>query len=317
VTEPVGVLVMAYGTPEGPDDVERYYTHIRGGRTPSPERLEELRGRYEAIGNTFPLARITREQAHGLEEELNRAESGASFRTYIGMKHSPPFIGDAVAAMHRDGVERAVGIVLAPHYSRLSVGTYIDRAVEARPPGLELSFVESWYDHPDFLSLITQRVKAAFEELNPQERDGAVTIFSAHSLPARIEEWGDPYPRQLQETADAVATRLELDDVRIAWQSESPTGEPWLQPTLEAVIEQAAGSGAPAVVVCPCGFVADHLEVLYDIDIEAQQLTRTLGIRLMRTASPNADAPFVRVLADVVRRQLSEGTGSRVRHSSG
>jgi protoporphyrin/coproporphyrin ferrochelatase len=303
VADEIGVLLMYYGTPSGPEDVKRYYTDIRGGRTPSLEALEELRERYEAIGNTFPLADITRRQAEALEKELN-ALGGSRFRVFLGAKHSPPFVADAVEAMAKDGISRGVGLVLAPHYSGMSIGGYIHRARKAQPQGLDLWFVESWHLHPAFLEVLTNRVADVLEEMDPDERDGALVVFTAHSLPARIVDQGDPYPEQLRETGEAVAERLNLRTWTTGWQSAGRTREPWLGPPLEETVEKAAADGHPAIVVVPCGFTADHLEILYDIDIEAREVAERAGIRLVRTESMNDDPAFIAALADVVRDHL-------------
>lgn len=305
MAERVGLLLMAYGTPSGPDDVERYYTDIRGGRPPSPEMLAELKERYAAIGNTFPLARITREQGEALAAELNRDRSGPEFLLYFGMKHSPPFVADAVGQMRTDGLEEAVGLVLAPHYSRMSIGSYIERVQSSLPPeGPRFTFVESWHDHPGFLDLLSDRVREARSTLSDEERANDLVVFTAHSLPTRILEWNDPYPDQLTHSAEAVAARLGLDRFTTGWQSAGRTPDPWLGPGLDEVIEKAVADGRTAVVVCPCGFVADHLEILYDVDIEAQEVAGRTGIRLVRTESMNADPEFIRVLASVVRDHL-------------
>jgi ferrochelatase len=296
-TSPIGVLVMAYGTASGPDDVERYYTDIRGGRPPTPGHLEELRERYAAIGNRFPLLEITRQQAEGLERELNLEDPGG-FRAYLGMKHSPPFIAEAVGRMRADGVERAIGVVMAPHWSGMSV--------------------ESYHDHPGFVSFLSARVAKALGRLSPSERDGATVIFSAHSLPVREVVDGSlrclrcrmcedscRYRDGLAETAALVAAELGLTRHTVAWQSAGRTDDPWWGPPIEDVIADLASQGCPAVVVCSAGFVADHLEILYDLDVEAQAIAEQAGMRLVRTEMPNADPAFVRVLADVVRRQLA------------
>lgn len=303
---PVGVLAMAYGTAAGPEDVERYYTDIRGGRPPPPEALAELRARYQAIGNRFPLTEITLAQARGLKEELERVEPGG-FRVYVGMKHSPPFVRDAVARMREEGVERAVGLVLAPHYSRLSVGTYVERvraALAEAPGGPSFTFVESWHDHPPFVEFLASRVAEALARLPDEARDRSVVVFTAHSLPARVLDEGDPYAGQLEETAALVSARLGLAHVRTAWQSAGRTPEPWLGPDLGDVVEEVAAQGYRGVVVCPCGFVADHLEILYDLDIEAAGVARAAGLAFVRTESPNADPAFVRALAGVVLAHL-------------
>ena len=315
---PIGVLVMAYGTASGPDDVERYYTDIRGGRPPTPEHLEELRERYAAIGNRFPLLEITRQQAEGLERELNLADPGG-FRTYLGMKHSPPFIAEAVRRMRADGVERAIGVVMAPHWSGMSVESYIERVrTETGDGPPSFAFVRSYHDHPGFVSFLSARVAEALGRLSPSERDGATVIFSAHSLPVREVVDGSlrclrcrmcedscRYRDGLAETAALVAAELGLARHTIAWQSAGRTDDPWWGPPIEDVIADLASEGCPAVVVCSAGFVADHLEILYDLDIEAHAIAEQAGIRLVRTEMPNADAAFVRVLADVVRKQLA------------
>jgi ferrochelatase len=317
-TTPIGVLVMAYGTASGPDDVERYYTDIRGGRPPTPEHLEELRERYAAIGNRFPLLEITRQQAEGLERELNFEDPGG-FRAYLGMKHSPPFIAEAVGRMRADGVERAIGVVMAPHWSGMSVESYIERVrtqtVDGPP---SFTFVRSYHDHPGFVSFLSARVAEALGLLTSSERDGATVIFSAHSLPVRkladgslrclrcrVCEDSCRYRDGLAETADLVAAELGLARHTIAWQSAGRTDDPWWGPPIEDVIADLASQGCPAVVVCSAGFVADHLEILYDLDVEAQAIAEQAGMRLVRTEMPNADPAFVRVLADVVRRQLA------------
>ena len=317
-TSPIGVLVMAYGTASGPDDVERYYTDIRGGRPPTPGHLEELRERYAAIGNRFPLLEITRQQAEGLERELNLEDPGG-FRAYLGMKHSPPFIAEAVGRMRADGVERAIGVVMAPHWSGMSVESYIERVrTETGDGPPSFAFVRSYHDHPGFVSFLSARVAEALGRLSPSERDGATVIFSAHSLPVREVVDGSlrclrcrmcedscRYRDGLAETAALVAAELGLTRHTVAWQSAGRTDDPWWGPPIEDVIADLASQGCPAVVVCSAGFVADHLEILYDLDVEAQAIAEQAGMRLVRTEMPNADPAFVRVLADVVRRQLA------------
>lgn len=304
----VGLLVMAYGTASGPEDIPRYYTDIRGGRPPSPEALDDLVRRYEAIGNVFPLDRITREQAAELERALNTGDEWPSFRSYVGYKHAPPFVGEVVETIASDGLTRAIGIVMAPHYSQMSIGSYIARATSAEHEGLRLEFIESWFDHPAFLDVLAGRVSDAMGELSADERARPLVVFTAHSLPTRILESGDPYADQLALTAEAVGDRLGLREVTVAWQSAGRTGEPWIGPDLGTVIEKAATANHSAVVVCPCGFVADHLEILYDIDIEANETAERAGIRQVRTASMNATPEFIRALAAVVRDHVAVRT---------
>jgi ferrochelatase len=317
---PIGVLVMAYGTAAGAEDIERYYTDIRGGRPPSPEHLAELRSRYAAIGDRFPLLEITREQAAGLEAALNREDVGR-FRCYLGMKHSPPWIADAVAQMRADGIERAVGIVMAPHWSAMSIPTYAERveAALAANGGPAFSFVRSYHDHPALIELLADRVRAALRRLPADTREGATVVFSAHSLPVRTEEDGSDrcllcyaavcaagcrYAAGLRETADLVARNVVLGRYTTAWQSAGRTVDPWWGPPIEALIRDLGGRGASAVVVCSVGFVADHLEILYDLDIEARALAEEEGMAFARTEMPNADPAFTAMLADVVRRHL-------------
>ena len=294
------VLVMAYGTPSSLDEVEAYYTDIRHGRPPPPELLEELKGRYRAIGHS-PLLEITQRQAAGIEERLD------GVRAYVGQKHAAPFIDDAVQRMKADGVEQAVGLVLAPHFSSMSVGDYEARtraAAERDDWQGRFDIIESWHLEPHFISLLAARVEDAFSRLDGSARDGAVVVFTAHSLPESIVEKGDPYPEQLRETAEAVAQQAGLASWQVGWQSAGRTSVPWLGPDLLEVLVELAAKDVPGVVVCPCGFVSDHLEVLYDVDIEARSLASELGMELVRTASPNDDPAFLDMLASVVRRAL-------------
>lgn len=296
-----GVIVMAYGTPRDLDDVERYYTDIRHGRPPAPELLEELVGRYRAIGGHSPLLEITEAQRLGLEKRLDGVP------TYLGQKHSAPFIPDAVRAMADDGIDRIVGLVLAPHFSKMSVGDYRRRVLLARDEaGLDatVDVVESWHVEPGYVTFLAGRVREAVAELRTKAREEHVVVFTAHSLPEAILRGGDPYPQQLQETADAVAAEARIERYTIGWQSAGRTADPWIGPDVLDVIRRVVTEGARGVVICPCGFVSDHLEVLYDVDVECVQAAADLGVDLVRTQSPNDDPAFLDVLATVVRRQL-------------
>jgi ferrochelatase len=321
VSSPIGILAMAYGTASGPEDVERYYTDIRGGRPPDPHHLRELKDRYAAIGNRFPLLEITRAQAEGLERELNSAAEGPRFRVYLGMKHSPPFVAEGVEQMRADGIQRAIGLVLAPHWSGMSVETYVDRVEKALAEGggPAFTYVRQWYDHPAFLAFLAERVSAALGSLSAEARDGAAVVFSAHSLPTRAMPDGSArckacdlcpdgcrYVAQLADTAYRVGERLGLSSGTTAWQSAGRTPDPWWGPPLEDVVRDLAGAGHPAVVVCSAGFVADHLEILYDLDIEARAVAEEAGIAFARTEMPNADPDFIRALAAVVREHLPQ-----------
>ena len=300
---------MAYGTPATPDDVEAYYTHVRRGRPPTPELLAELEERYQAIGGASPLLEVTQAQAAGLGAAL-----GDGWQVELGMKHAPPFIEDGMAALDAQGVTRVVGLVLAPHYSALSVGEYAARASAAAAVAdgrMELSIVESWHLAPGYLDLLARRVREAHELLLVTDPERVETIFTAHSLPARILETGDPYPRQLEETAAAVAERAGVGRWSVAWQSAGRTPEPWIGPDLLSVLAEHAQAGAEGVVVCPAGFVSDHLEILYDLDLEARRLAERLGLAFARTESPNDDDAFCTTLAQVVSDHLGDVARAR------
>ncbi|MEP6757966.1 MAG: ferrochelatase [Actinomycetota bacterium] len=312
---PVGVLVMAYGTASGPDDIERYYTDIRGGHAPSLEHLAELKGRYAAIGNIFPLLDTTRAQADGLVERLNADERG-TYLAYLGMKHSPPFVPDAVAQMAADGITRAIGVVMAPHWSGMSVETYVQRAlgaIEAQGTEMTMTFVRSFHDHPSFIAWVADRLRTTLATLDDAARARPTVLFTAHSLPVRTLSDGSQrcktcdcdrscrYRDGLQATGDLVAAEVGLQDHRIAWQSVGRTADPWWGPGIDEMIPRLAAEGRTAVVVCCAGFVADHLETLYDLDIEARREAAAAGISFARTPMPNADPSFCDMLAEVVR----------------
>ena len=283
-----GVLCMAYGSPRTEADVESYFTDIRGGRPPSAEALEELRSRYRAIGGS-PLEEITRRQAAALGALLD-------LPAFVGMKHSPPFIADGAAEAAAAGVDRLVGLPLAPHFARMSVGQY-EAALRAAWPG-PLEFVAGFHDHPAFVDAICGLLREATSDAG-WEPDRL--FFTAHSLPCRVVEEGDPYDERLLETCRLVERRMTLPPWEFAFQSASHTGVPWLGPDLLEALER---SGARRALVCPIGFVADHLEVLYDIDVEAQSWAAGHGVEIRRTASFNDRPAFIQALADVVRPRL-------------
>ena len=300
---------MSYGTPESMDEVETYYTHIRKGSPPSPQQLKELTDRYEAIGGCFPLRTNTNEQVRHLEAKLNQNATGIQFGCYQGLKHAPPYIEDGVKQMVDDGITEAVGIVLAPHYSSMSVGGYIKRADEtAQSLGLKrLSFVKSYHLHPKLIQALTERIRHAQSQFKAVEQDDIHVIFTAHSLPERILEMKDPYPEQLLETAKAVAAQAGITNWRFAWQSAGRTNIPWLGPDILDVLEvMAKEEQARHVLMCPIGFVSAHLEILYDIDIECRRKADALGMTLQRTASLGTDPLYIGTLADEVMKQLEK-----------
>jgi ferrochelatase len=277
---------MAYGNPRSDDDVEAYFTHIRGGRRPSPAALEELRGRYRAVGGS-PLEEITRRQAAALSAELG-------LPTFVGMKHAPPFIAEAAEEAAAQGIRKLTGLTLAPHYAGMSLGQY-EHALREAWTG-ELDFVPGFHDHPAFIGAVRGLVNEALEGFQPDR-----LFFTAHSLPARIVEQGDRYDQRLLESCRLVAEGGPLPPWEFAYQSASTTGEPWLGPDLLQAVER---SGARRVLVCPIGFVADHLEILYDLDIEAQAFASEHGLKLRRTASFNDRPEFITALAEIVRARL-------------
>ncbi|MDT9023485.1 ferrochelatase [Rossellomorea yichunensis] len=303
----MGLLVMAYGTPYKEEDLERYYTHIRHGRAPSAELLEDLRGRYEAIGGISPLAKITLDQAKSLEEHLNSIQDDMEFKMYLGLKHIEPFVEDAVEQMHKDGIQEAVSIVLAPHFSTFSVKSYNGRAKETAEKlgGPHITSVESWYDEPKFIQYWIDRVKETYASLSEEERSNAVLIVSAHSLPERILQSGDPYPMQLEETAKMIAEGAGVKDYAVGWQSEGNTPDPWLGPDVQDLTRDLyKENGYKTFVYTPVGFVSDHLEVLYDNDYECKVVTDDIGASYYRPEMPNAKPEFIDAMADVVLKHL-------------
>jgi ferrochelatase len=285
------VILMAYGSPERVADVPAYYADIRGGRPIAPEHLEDLVARYRSLGieDANPLNAITEATRAALEAELG-------LPVFTGMKHWTPRVAEAVDAAVAGGASRLVGLVLAPHYSRLSIAGYRTLLEDAAAGRAEVSFVESWHDDPGFVALLADRIR---------DTDAHV-VFTAHSLPARILDEGDPYKDQLLETARLVADSAGVDDWSFSFQSESPTGEPWLGPDILDHLEALSARGVEDVLVCPVGFVSDHLEIRWDIDHEAIDKARELGLRLERIEMPNDDPRFVRALAGIVHGALEE-----------
>ncbi|MDQ6421838.1 ferrochelatase [Paenibacillus sp. LHD-117] len=299
----IGVLVMSYGTPESMDDVEAYYTHIRRGHPPTPEQLAELTERYEAIvGGVFPLRENTNSQVAGLQDKLESTAPG-QYVCYQGLKHAKPYIEDGVEAMGKDGIKRAVAIVLAPHYSTMSIGSYMKRAKEkADELGIELAMVENYHLHPKLLKALTERVQDGLQRLSATSggETAVRVLFSAHSLPEKIRELGDPYEKQLMETSAAVAEAAGVKDWQFTWQSAGRTREPWLGPDILETLETIREEGVKAVLVAPVGFVSDHLEVLYDLDIEAKAEATKLDMTLERIAMLNKDPLYMETLAESV-----------------
>lgn len=282
---------MAYGSPERLADVPAYYRDIRGGRPIRPELMEALVERYRQLGieEGSPLNAITEETRAALERELG------DMRVYTGMKHWTPRISDAVERALEGGADTVVGLVLAPHFSSMSIAGYRQQLDDALSGRAELAFIESWHDEPGFVDLLAERLRGT----------DAHVVFTAHSLPARVLETGDPYKDQLLETSQLVAERAGVGDWTFSFQSESQTGEPWLGPDILDHLEELHAGGVRNVLVCPVGFVADHLEIRWDLDREAADKAQELGLGFARIEMPNADPAFVATLAGLVRRALA------------
>ncbi len=300
---PIGVLVMAYGGPNNLDEVERYVLDVRGFRPTSPEIVEEVRERYARIGGRSPILERTEAQARALAAALEGP--GRPFRAAVGMRHWHPYIADTLARMAERGIRDVIGLVMAPHYSRMSIGAYY-RAVEEARDGLTVRGIESWHLLPGYVRALADRVRAALARLPEPARDAAPVIFTAHSLPERIVTWDDPYPLQLRETVDAVMAVLGRRPCRFAYQSAALTREAWLGPDVGETLEGLAREGARHVVVAPIGFVSEHVEILYDLDIELGERARALGVQLERAAMLNDAPEMIGDLADLVRRAARE-----------
>jgi protoporphyrin/coproporphyrin ferrochelatase len=283
------VVLMAYGSPSRPEDIPAYFSDIRGGRPIPPEAVAELTERYRRIGGSSPLNEITERQRAALEDALG-------VPVHVGMKHWTPRIQEAADLALAGGAERVVGLVLAPHYSGISIGGYRDRLEEALQGRAEFLMIESWHDHEPYLEILAARIRGT----------DANVVFTAHSLPARILDEGDPYRDQLLETSRLVAERAGVRRWSFAFQSASPTGEPWLGPDIVDEVERLHGEGVEKILVAPVGFVSDHLEILWDIDVEAREKAAELGLDLDRIESLNDSPEFIRALANLVEQVLRE-----------
>ena len=297
--EQIAVLVMAYGGPGNLDEVEPYLMDVRGGRPTKPQLVEEIRTRYARIGGRSPILELTRAQAAAIGRAL-----GDRFKVFVGMRHWRPFIPDVVNEIAAAGHKRVVGVAMAPHYSNMSVGAYEKKLLQAADGRLDVALVRTWWQQPQFLDATAQRISQALRRF--PDLSGVQVIFTAHSLPEKILASADPYPDELKASAAAVARRAGLDSWRMAYQSAGATPEPWLGPDAEDVITELAKDGHKSVLLVPIGFVCDHVEILYDIDVEYQALAQRLGIQLERTASLNDDAGLVAAVADVVRTAVGQ-----------
>lgn len=304
----MGLLVMAYGTPPSPDAIESFYTHIRHGQKPSAALLQDLEDRYRAIGGMSPLGRITQAQAAALAAALNARGAGLSFKPYIGLKHAEPFIEDAVAAMHRDGITQAVALVLAPYDGNASVQGYAARAqaTAAQLGGPAITTVSAWYRQQKFIRYWAGQIENALAAIPEDEARTTAVIFSSHSLPKTMPGVSEHYQRQLEESARAIARAARLGRYATAWQSAGRTADVWLGPDIRELTRGLYRRGGyRTFIYCPTGFVAEHLEVLYDLDIECRAVVNELGGRYIRPAMPNAAPLFIDGLADAALDALA------------
>jgi protoporphyrin/coproporphyrin ferrochelatase len=307
VTGPVGVLIMAHGTPARSEDIAPFYTRIRHGRPPTPAQLADLERRYAAIGGLSPLAQRTRAQVDALRAVLAQ-RAPDHYRVAFGAKHTDPLIEDGARSLTGAGVRQVIGLVLTPHGSSMGSEEYLTRAETALAGTCPFVAVPPWYAEPDLVSLLAERVTDAVASLaGDNDPLRYPVVFTAHSLPERVRDVGDSYPEQLQASAALVAVAAGIGRWHVAWQSAGRTPEPWLGPDVRDVVRRLAerggvggAGGADGVVVCPIGFVTDHLEVLYDLDVELAAVAAEVGLAFARTASLNDDPRFIGVLADVI-----------------
>lgn len=297
------VLLLAYGGPDSLVDIPAYLLDIRGGRETPQALVDEISHRYAQIGGGSPLLAITRSLAASPGEAVG-------LPVYVGMRHWTPWIKDTVAQMAADGVQRAVAICLAPHYSSMSIGAYrrkLDEALAQVDQPIAIDFVESWHTEPEYLEAVAANARVTLKRWPKDQRDGVLVVFTAHSLPASILERGDPYDRQLRETAQLLAQRLALPAERwtFSYQSAAQTGVPWLGPQIEALVPQLAEQGRRNLLIAPIGFIADHVEILYDIDIGVQAIARRHGVRVERPPMLNDTPPLVAALAAIVRQRVN------------
>jgi len=302
----IGILLMAYGAASSLDEIEPYLKDIRGGRQTSPELVEEVKERYRLMGGRSPLLEITHQQAQALEEALNKA-NGPRFRVYVGMRHWHPYIKETVDVIKKDGIHRLVALCLTPYYSKMSVGAYFKKLEEAQEEfgaKFKISRVDSWNDHPFLIQAIAEKVEQALSKFPETARKKVPILFTAHSLPARIVEEKDPYPQELLETVEVVIKKIGHVPYRFAYQSQGRTPEPWLGPEAGSVINELYDGGHRYLLMAPIGFISDHMETLYDVDILYRQQATTKGMRFERVESLNASPLFISAMADVVLKNL-------------
>lgn len=303
MSAPIGVLVMAYGGPNSIDEVEPYLLDVRGFRPTPPGVVAEIKSRYSAIGGRSPILERTEAQARALQNALDG--NGNAFTTIVGMRHWRPRIRNALARFDNMGARGVVGLVMAPHYSRMSIDLYFQQVEEARG-GLEVAPIREWHLLPGYLDALADRIRDGIALFPAEAREEVAVIFTAHSLPQRILEWGDPYPGQLAATVQAVLPRIGARAHRFAYQSAALTRDPWLGPDATAVLDELAAAGHRHVLVAPIGFTCEHVEVLYDLDIELRRHAAERGVRLERTVMVNDHPAMMAGLAGLVRDSARE-----------
>ncbi|PKN94070.1 MAG: ferrochelatase [Chloroflexi bacterium HGW-Chloroflexi-6] len=296
----IGVLLMAYGGPNNLDEVESYLLDVRGFRPTAPEIIQEVRERYREIGGRSPILEQTRAQAEALQAAL-----GERFRVLVGMRHWHPYIKDTLTEMRAAGIEKIVGLVMAPQYSRMSIGAYYKKIDEAAAP-LEIAPIERWHLLPGYLDALAGRVRVALERFPAEARAEVPVIFTAHSLPERIRELGDPYPDELRATVAALMTRLGNQPHSFAFQSAAISNEPWLGPDAGEIIARYAAEGKKQILLAPIGFVCEHVEVLYDVDIVFKKLAESLGVQLERIEMLNTAPQMIDGLAQLIQQTARE-----------
>ncbi len=299
----IGLLVMTYGGPDNIDEVEPYLMDVRGYRLTAPEIIHEVRERYREIGGRSPILEHTQAQAAAIETALNA--SSKDFKAFVGMRHWHPYIKDALTEMQAQGIDRAVGLVMAPHYSRMSIEAYFKK-IEQAESSIQVARIDDWHLMPGYLDSLVERVCTALERFPESVRAETPVIFSAHSLPQKILEWNDPYPTQLHETVDALMPRLGSQPHEFAFQSAAITPDPWLGPDVSEYIKRFAAEGKKNILICPIGFVTEHVEILYDIDIVYQNLSKSLGVHLERIEMLDTAPDMINGLAQLVRAKAKE-----------
>lgn len=305
--KPIAVLLMAMGGPDRLENVEPYLLDVRGGRPTPPELVEEIRERYRVTGGKSPVLGITREVARRLEQKLN-GPGGERYRVYVGLRHWHPSIKEAYAELLDDQPERLIGLCMAPQYSSMSIGAYIKKVEEARMAlggDFPVSYVESWHRHPGLVKAIADNVAAALQKFPAAVRSLVPVIFTAHSLPERILQMRDPYPEEVRGTMEAVCELVKPVKTRFAFQSQGRSGEKWLGPDVESTLEELHRDGHRQVLIAPIGFISDHVEILYDIDIEFKRLAESKGMQLERIPMLNTSTALIETLASVLEEHES------------